>query len=67
MARGAWTKVAWSAACVVNATRLGGDAIQPRDLDPYGLLQDDVQPEDDGRIPYDPKILEAIQNSGKFR
>jgi hypothetical protein len=58
--------VAWTAACVINATSMGGEPVQPNQIDPYGLLQDTATPKDDGRLPYDPAVLQTIQDSGKL-
>lgn len=58
-------KVAWTAACVINATSMGGELVEPNQLDPYGLLRE-AMPKDDGRLPYNPAVLQTIQDSGKF-
>ena len=58
-------KTAWTAACAINATSMGGEPVQPNQLDPYGLLQE-ATPKDDGRLPYNPAVLQTIQDSGKL-
>lgn len=55
MARGAWFKTVMSAKYV-----FGGQV----DIDPLCLLG---EAGDDGRLPYDPHVLQAIQDSGKAR
>jgi hypothetical protein len=39
---------------------------QPRDIDPYGLLDDGEEKPADATMPYDPTILAGLQASGIF-
>jgi hypothetical protein len=63
MAKGAWAKSMIVACAALRAMQSGDD---PLDLDPYGLFREQ-EPKDDGRLPYNPAVLQAIQDSGKFR
>ena len=57
MAKGAWAAAAWPAAKL--ASQWSSTVVQPRDIDPYGLLSDGDEGETkSGVIPYNPAILE---------
>jgi hypothetical protein len=59
--------VAWPAAKVANALCLDETLVtQPRDIDPYGLLDDGETEIAPAVLPYDPGRLAALQASGKF-
>lgn len=65
LASGAWMKVAWQIAASVNAMSFGGEPVEPYQFDPYGLLQESKPQE--CIAPYNPAVLQALQDSGKFR
>jgi hypothetical protein len=64
MARGAWRKAAYCACAIVNAIPFHDDkGIDLDDLDPYGLfLGEEREPKSNGAMPYNPAILQAIQD-----
>jgi hypothetical protein len=66
MARGAWHKTAQMIVEIVNSIPHFGrkQALQFSDVDPFQLFDDDDNAGTSANAPYDPKVMQAIQDGG---